>query len=350
MIGFDAQVGSVRFGGGQAAGQRQSGLVSLDTEVGAGGVGRCLLRIGSLDWSAVRMGDPVQVRLDAGDGAREVFRGEVSQFAQRVGELWVWADDGLARLARVDVESAYEEVSAGFIARDLIGQAGATVGTVEEGPTLPSYVVHRGPRALRHVERLAEFIGAELAGDGSGRVHVRRPRMSAAAGRLTWGVDLLALDLRWRAPVVDSFVLFGEGAAGTEGPERSHWLPTDLEGVRGAAGVRSGAPGRVGQVARGSGGMFARTLVEGAVRSAEAAGELAEARARLLALRPVAGHVVALGRPALQPGDWVDLRQLPGGGPGSAPGAQGGARLTLRARRVSHHLSTKRGLLTRLEF
>ncbi len=88
--------------------------------------------------------------------------------------------------------------------------------------------------------------------------------------------------------------------------------------------------------------MLVRTVVDGAVRSAETASDLAQARAKLLALRPLLGHVVVIGRPAVQPDEWVELVDVPAGRSGSR-------NLRVRALRVAHELTIDAGLITRLE-
>ena len=189
-------------------------------------------------------------------------------------------------------------------------------------------------------------MGADLYSEGDGKIHCQRAADGAATCQFTWGEDLIAVDLQQHTTVQDSVVVWGEGAAGTHGPERSHWLPTDLSGVQGQAAVTWAGPGQPGTVSQGSAGESPRTRFDGAVRSAETAGDLASAQAQVIALRPMVGEVQALGRPEVLPGEWVDLLDIPAGE------TQGGATvsLKLRVRRVNHHFSTDAGLLTRLAF
>ncbi|MFV8750424.1 hypothetical protein ACNOYE_07720 [Nannocystaceae bacterium ST9] len=342
-IAYSVSIGSLSFAN---EGRDARPLLGIETEVGIGGAGGwCLIQLGDPSWGDPALGDAVSVELDVGDGKTKVFTGEVEGVERRATSLWIRSRDALAKLARTEVEAAYEEASAGFIVGDLIDQAGADKGEVDEGPTFPSYVVHRGPRALRHIQKLAELIGVETGSDGEGKVHFRKPKPAGAADhRLVWGEDLLTIQLERAAVQVDSFAVWGEGAGGSKGAERSHWLPTDLSGVTGEAKVSPGSqPGQAGTVSPGSSGPLVRTVFDGAVRSSDVAGDLAKARAELVALRPMLGHALVLGRPDIQPGDWVELADLPAGqGPASA--------LTLRARRVIHQFAIERGLLTRLEF
>ena len=342
-LGYSVTIGSARFASAEVDRGQAQPLIAIESEVGIGGTGGwCHLDLGDPSWSQPAVGEAVEVELDAGDGATKVFTGEVELVERRATALLVRARDELAKLAHVEVEAAYEEVSAGFIVSDLCDQASAATGEIEDGPTFPSYLVHRGPRALRHAQRLAQLIGAELGSDGEGQVHFRRPGPPSPAHRLVWGEDLLAVELCTAAPSRDAYLVWGEGAAGSQGPERAHWLPTDLSGVSGEAQVSPGAtPEAPGTVSPGA-GTLPRTVIDGSIRSAEVAGELAQARAQLVALRPLTGHLRCLGRPDIQVGEWVELADLPSAGP-STP-------LQLRVLRVIHDFALGRGLLTRLEF
>ena len=274
-----------------------------------------------------------------------MFCGEVDEVERRSTALWVHGRDGLAKLARTEVEAVFEETAASEIIAELINQAGADSGELEQGPTFPSYVVHRGPRALRHAQQLADLIGAELSCDAEGKVHFRLPLVrSSTDHRLVWGQDLISMSLERTSAQVDSFVVWGEGAAGSQGSEKSHWLPTDLSGVTGKAKIERGASaGQAGHVAPGSVGDRVRTLFDGSIRSAAVAQELAQAQALRIALRPMLGHVLTLGRPAIQAGEWVELANIP-------TGERTATSLHLRVLRVIHQFVITRGLLTRLEF
>lgn len=352
-IQYTVTCGSLRFANDFGVGATASRpLLAIETEIGIGGAGgRCALHLGDASWGDPELGAPVTVELDAGDGSHVVFTGEVDHVERRTGHAghrhrqFIRCGDALAKLSRAEVEGAYEEVSTGFIVHDLLDQAGAAdhAGTIEDGPTLPSYVVHRGPRALRHIKRIAEMIGAELGGDVDGNINLIRPQSSTLEHRLVWGEDLLALELSRVEVPVDSYTVWGEGAAGTQGPERGHWLVTDLSGVKGEAEVVAGVAGQPGSTVPGSTGARPTTVRDGAVRSVEVANDLARARANLVAVRPFVGQATALGDPTITPGSVVEIAGLPGSdGPAST--------LSLRARRVVHSFDMDRGLLTRVEF
>lgn len=342
-LAYTVSVGSLSFANGDS---NSRPLLGIETDVGIGGAGgRCRIQLGDPSWGDPALGDPITIELDTGEGSSKVFSGEVEGVDRRATSLWIHGRDALAKLARTEVEAVYEETAAGEIVKELISKAGADAGEVDDGPTFPSYVVHRGPRALRHAQKLAELIGAELRTDGEGKVHFQKPSEGGSADhRLVWGEDLISLSLERAAAQIDSFVVWGEGAAGSQGTDKSHWLPSDLSGVTGKAKVQPGASaGQAGSVSPGSDGPLVRTVFDGSVRSASVADELAQAQALRVALRPVIGHALALGRPEIQAGEWVELADIPAGDGATQP-------MTLRVLRVVHQFAIGRGLLTRLEF
>jgi hypothetical protein len=211
---------------------------------------------------------------------------------------------------------------------------------VEDGPSLASFVLHRGPRALRHVERLAEASGFDVHADGEGKVHFAGPRSGRADRTFAYGEQVVAIELSTSMPAYDGVVVWGEGAAGAKGAERAHWLVTDLSSVRGKAAL-DGAGG----VRPGSAGATPLEVRDGAVRSAADAADQAEARVKALAARATRGFVEVLGDAATGPGDLVSI----GGVPAAHPVHDLATRGALRVRRVRHTLSAQRGFVTRVE-
>lgn len=333
--------------GARALSSREAGsaaVLALEVERGIGGAGgRCGLRLAPSAGVRPSVGDPLRVGLDAGLGMHTVFTGEIEAIHCGPAAWSLVGRDGLARLAALELSRSYEEVSAGSIIKDLVDAASAKAGELDEGPSFPRYLLHDGPKALRHAQRLAALVGAELYTDGEGRIHFRRPASRPARHTLRWGHTVLDLELAEREPAGDSLELWGEGAAGTEGAEREHWLTTDLTGVRGRAIVEGSA--HAARVSVGRVGARPRVVVDGAIRSVDAAEDVAAAVMQAQALRPHRGAVLLPGLVDVEPGDWVKLAELPAElCPTPSPS------VTVRVRRLWHFLSPVQGLLTRLWF
>jgi hypothetical protein len=336
-ISFDVRIGSVRASGNARASNQQ--LLSLSATLtmdGAGG--HCLVDLAASDATPPKPGSPFTIDLDDGSGSVRVFTGEAQRTEVSPSRVRVAGADGLSKAAGCEVQGVYEKTSAGAIVKDLLGQAGLTVGDVSDGPQFPSYVVRRGPSALRLLQRLAEECGCDVFTDGDGKVHFAPPRTGAPDHSFTYKVDLLELDLQPAQPVHDGVVLWGESAASSMGANRAHWLVTKLASVKGEAKLSP-----TGLVTPGQ-GSHPLTVLDGAVRTGADASDLAKARATALAARPVRGSVTVLGRPAVKPGDLVRLSSVP---KTLAVGTLTDG--TLRVRQVRHVLDLTQGFVTRME-
>ncbi|NML13681.1 hypothetical protein [Azohydromonas caseinilytica] len=336
---------SARFGSYRVSDRAQDSdrlLLALLVEQSMDGLGgRCVAELSGAEHALPQLGDAVEVKLDAGGGAVTVFTGEVTLSAATATTQRIEAQDQVARLARVEVEAAYEDVSLDFIVKDLLQQAGARAGSVCRGPDVPFYAVHRQPRVLGQVWRLAQACGADLFADGEGRVHLATPDEAGSEHALRFGETIRRLDLHERVLPYDSVEVWGEGAASAKGADKAHWLSTDLSGVSAKAKVDA-----AGQVSTGSLGQRPLRVRDGALRAGAAAEASAKARMAWLAARRIAGSIEANGAPAVKVGDTLRIEKLPAAHAASALLKQAGA---LRVRGVRHTLDRESGLVTRIE-
>lgn len=318
-------------------------LLSLRSELSLDGSGsHCCIELGDIEQDVAVPGDKVSVQLDNGDGSQTVFTGKVSTVRASATGQQILASSSLGPLGGLQLECAYEAVAADFIIKDLLGQAGAKAGRIAAGPDLSAWLVHRGPSVLGHLRELAALCGADLMADGSDQIHCIVPDPGATEHAFTFGSSLLRLDLQQQSPASDSIEVWGEGAAGSSGSDKAHWLTTDLSGVSGKASIDSN-----GKVQAGKLGQRPLRLVNGALRSGEAAEAVARAWATQAASRWVRGSLEVFCSPAVLPGEHVKLEDLPASHPASRLLAQG---RKLRVRKVLHQLDRQRGASTRLEF
>ncbi|GLS06314.1 hypothetical protein GCM10007860_34920 [Chitiniphilus shinanonensis] len=338
--GYTVKAGDYRASSGRDAGDRQllSLLVEIDLD-SAGGL--CTVEFAAAEGAPVEAGAPVSISLDVGDGAVEVFTGEAGQVRIGAASERIDAWDALATLARTRVASFYDSVSADFVIKDLLQKAGAQAGDVAPGPDLAQYAVHAGPSVLAHLQKLAGLCGAALYCDGGGKVQVPGPDTRGASHRFQYGETVIALALQPATPAYDSVEVWGEGAASAKGADKAHWLSTDLAGVQGKAALGAGGAtsGKLGQTPL--------QLIDGALRSGDAAQAAADYRTKALAERTVRGHLDVFATPAVRPGDTVTLDKLPTNHPAARLLASGA---TLKVRRVRHTLDRARGLITRIGF
>jgi len=339
-IAYEVTIGS--FQASSQAGQGNGHVRSMVSELSMDGAGgRCWLELVASDAEPPAPGDATTVSLDDGNGSVTVFTGVVLETKASPETVFVVGADALAKLAQLDVSGAYEQTAAGAIVSELVQQAGATAGKTEDGPTFDSYVLHRGPRALRHIQRLAEQCGFDVYTDGEGQVHFAAPKEGGADHTFTYGKQVLRIELRRTPPACDGVVVWGEGAASTQGAKKSHWLVADLSSVSGKAAL----DGKL-KVQSGGEGKLAREVRDGAVRTGDDATAQAKARMKALASRPLRGFAEVLGAPAVKPGDLVEFDDIPAT---HAVHALASGKV-LRVRAVRHTLSARSGFITRMEF
>jgi len=314
--------------------------LAIACERGMDGVGRSSVEVIVPDGAKLPApGSTLEISMGWDDESLPVFSGEVDRVRLNAVGASISAGDALARLANTFGAGAYEAQSPGKIARDLLSQASVNAGTIDDGPDLGSHVLFPGISLLAHLRRLAALCGASVFADGLGAVHFIAEETVSATRSFRFGVDVLDLDLV-HAPATRSGVdVWGEGAAGTQGEAKSHWLPVALSGVTGSAEVGAEPVFASPPAAR-------RVVVHsGNLRIGNAAVQAAQGRAAALA-RSLCGMLDLRGAPQVAPADLIELTELPAGHPVEALLAAG----PLRVRRVRHRLDTTRGFSTRLEF
>jgi hypothetical protein len=339
-IAYEVKIGSFQASSQPRAGNGQVRSISCALTLDGAG-GHCYLELVATGSAPPKPGDKTTINLDDGNGGATVFTGEVQETKASSDTAIVVGADGLAKLARFDLEGAYEQMSAGAIAKELVQKAGATAGKIEDGPKFPSYVLHRGPRALRHLQRLAEQCGFDVFTDGDGKVHFAAPKQGGADHTFTYPEQVLRTGLEQVSPAYDGVQVWGEGAASAKGSDKAHWLVKDLASVSGKASMDDSFT-----VKPASAGKLMREVRDGAVRTGDDAATQAKARMALLASRPLRGFIEVLGSPKVKPGDLVKLDDIPAEHPVKAL-ASG---KVLRVRTVRHALSLQTGFVTRMEF
>ncbi len=318
-------------------------LKSLFCEHSMDGIGgSSIIELSDIDNSAPQLGDEVVVKIDSGDGEKQVFKGEVEYVAVSPVSQTVNCSDDFSKLAKYDIQGSYEDSTADTIVKDILSQAGVSEGTVEEGPEFASYVLFNGPRALNHIKKLARLCGFDIFTDGEGKIHFSGIDTKGAEHTFQYGVNLQDFNLRETQPVNDGFEVLGEGAAGTDGAEKYYWLPDDLSGAKGMASLDSS-----GKVVTGKSGDFPAVHQNGALRSKESSDKVAEGMVKHISGKKIKGYVKLQGAAGIFPGDIVKVSDIPDNH-GISPFFKSGE--GLRVRRVRHSLTAETGLVSRVDF
>ena len=245
-------------------------------------------------------GDRVVLRMDGGDGAREVFTGEVDALVGRLDGTMVVAIDAGGILARYRPAVTLEQATAATVIRALCDDAGVSVGTVDDGVRFAYYAAEPTRTAWEHVARVSGWGGAMARVDADGRVSSVVPGDGPADIALRHGRDVIALERVAARRRIESWVVTGEAGVGSADDPDALRATTDFFG-----GSRPDGPGTDSAWA-----------FEPALRTAGAARTYADAR---LARGDAANHrwrLESLLRPELRVGALVAIRNLPDRLPG----------------------------------
>jgi hypothetical protein len=256
--------------------------------------------------------------LDLGDGDSEerVFIGRVVEIRPMLDGCLIRGVGTMDALLRLFATTHYESKSAGAIARDLIGQAGLTAGTIDDGPTRPAWTIDRRISAHSHLRGLAARLGFALHADRQGQIAFHG--LGAAAGldpgaglaglggaaagavaglpalgseTYSFGKQLLTAAATNRVPPTGAVQVTGESPMSSDGDKTVAWLSARAGDVQGIAGD----------------GKVTLVRLEPLARTKDLAQRVA-ACWRATALRKARGiAATVLGRPGLDLGDQVTI-------------------------------------------
>lgn len=192
------------------------------------------------------------------DGEDErVFTGKVARIRPNLTCVHVLALGQMNALLNLRAQGTYEDQSPGAIARDLIGQAGLTGGTVDDGPTLPRFAIDHGSSAFAHLKGLADRLGFELYTNRHGDVmfHALGDAAGLDAGGVSgaaadgasdllggggeqfqFGQHLIAAEATRRPTAWERIDVGGESPASSLGEQAAHWLTVKDQDFGGSSG------------------------------------------------------------------------------------------------------------------
>lgn len=153
----------------------ESGGFSVAVDLGMGcWAGGFTVRLGPNHGLPLAPG--AEVGLDLGTDGRlaPVAKGRVLAARPHLAGTEVEVVTDAARLLAIRPVKSYKMAQAGLVIRDLATQAGAAVGLVEPGISLPFYAIDGHQTAFHHVHSLARASGCDAYFDGANRLVVAR--------------------------------------------------------------------------------------------------------------------------------------------------------------------------------
>lgn len=277
------------------------------------------LRLRLRERAGIAVGDAVTLGLGHDGEEETVFTGAVEAVRPAISGVAVRALGRSHDLLNLRTSATYVNQSAGSVARDLIGQAGLSIGTVDEGPVLPRYVVDRASSGYGHLKDLADRLGYELYADRDGNLmfHPLGPAANldapggalgaiaaGAAGELlgatggesyAFGRQLLGAVAGSREVAWGTVEVGGESPMSRQGDATEHWLTTDDANYMGTAG--DGEP--------------ALLVRDPVARTKDLAVRFAAGRLAVAARRARSVSITVLGRPQVDLGHTVAVADVP---------------------------------------
>lgn len=302
---FTLTIGSLSSGTDNPVAGPGAFLVERDMDVPADA-----LRLRLRERAGIAVGDEVSLALGHDGEEETVFTGAVETVRPAISDVVVRALGRTRDLLKLRASATYVNQSAGSIARDLIGQAGLSAGTVDDGPLLPRYVVDRALSAHTHLKELADRLGYELYADRDGNImfHPLGPaaNLDALGGTLgavagaggesyAFGQQLLSAATGRRDVAWGTVEVGGESPMSGQGDTTEHWLTTNDADYRGSAG--NGEP----------------TLLvrDPAARTKDLADRFAAGRLAVAARTAREVSITVLGRPQVDLGNTIAVADVP---------------------------------------
>lgn len=280
-------------------------------------------------WSdslAVEVDKEGEVGLGFGDGEiHTVMKGVVTQLRQGINGLTrVTLSNAGAVLARLRVNQAYEQQSAGDVVTDLAQRAGIEIDTADSGIDLAYFVVDDRSSVAQHLSTLALACDFVTYVTAQNTLYFGPANQEQAVKTFTYGANLLQASARRSRLPLGSVRAIGEGAAGSDGQDAWCWLLKQRDAVTTELG--DGDAGRI--------------VYSGAWRSADASASAAAGRLAAVQKLALRGRLLALGAPEVAVGNVIDVED--------AHQADINGHFLVTA--VKHHYSKSRGYVSEISF
>lgn len=268
------------------------------------------------DFSSLKTGDPASVKLGYDEVLQDSFSGQIDTLEVGFARLRVLGLSQTAKLLRLRVNQVYLKQTAGAIVKDLCNMSQVPAGDIEDGITLPSFVLTHEVPVYEYVKALAERSGYDIYFTPENNLAFKE-YAPENTHELEYGLDILKVESAKSSPP-ESIKIYGESPSSAKGSDTSHWLTKD--NIEGSAGT--------GQVL---------ALSDPSVKDKDTANAIAKSR---LARSRHTIHlgVLALGNPDIKLGDAISLKGL-------EPELLKG---DFKVRALEHSLSKDSGFVTRI--
>lgn len=243
----------------------------------------------------IKPGDQLTIELTAGDRTGKVATADVRSIGASLGQTRIEGATGKQKLANTRLNQVYENQTLKQIVSDLASQAGVAAGDLDTGSSYSCLVVHESRNLLNQIGELARRDGLDVYFDQENKLTLKKFNKLSADHTFFYGIDVLDLQMRTHQPVSDHLVVYGESPSSNQGKDTWHWLAKDLSPFRGEVGK----------------GLNTLTIADGALRTKDAAANLATSKFGAIKDHSTRGKLKILGNPQVRLGDAIEIKQAP---------------------------------------
>lgn len=269
-------------------------------------------------------GNTAIVELTAGEVTSQVMASEIQSVASSHYQTRITGTTVIEKLAQTRLNQIYENQSVSQIVSNLADQASVSTGQIDKGSTYSCFVVHESRTLFDHIRQLALCNGMDVYADTDNKLTVTVFNKSSADHIFRYGMEILDLQISINNPVVNHVRVSGESPSSNQGPDTWHWIAKDISPFQGEAGD----------------GSKTLAMQDGAVRTKDAAENLAVSKLCAIKNNSTCGKLKILGNPKVKLADAIEIKGVP------KPELNGLFKVVL----VRHVLNKTEGYLTYVGF
>lgn len=248
--------------------------------------------------SGLDISNEAAVSLDMGwgDSGSTVFTGSIQSLEFSLNEVHGVAYGSQKDLVQSRVDETYIDQSAGDVVKDLASKAGIDTGTIDDGIQLPKYLAQGNLSLFEHLHELARVCGVDVFTDEEGKINFTKREAFSADFTYQFGINLIDARITQSKPSISSIEVIPESPASQEGDESSSWFVKSSQDLAGSVGD-------------GNTRRFSNALCT----TKDSAETAAKAYQRDIERRSVKGKIMIMGEADANPGQVVELKDMPDG-------------------------------------
>ncbi len=198
-------------------------------------------------------------------------------------------------LAQLRTDQSFEQQTAGDIVKALAELAEVETDTVEDGLSLPFYVIDSSRNLYQHIAALAGKSGLLATINNQGKLNFKSVPASSAERTFTYGVDIMGLKMTRISPSLDKITVVGAGATGSQGSDAWSWLLKDPQTVMASTGD----------------GEKTRVVVDPSLRSSENVQQASAGKLFFSNRQGVKTKLTVIGVAEIQAGSKIEIAGVP---------------------------------------